>query len=577
MVYPLTDRKELSAYFYRFRQRGVTGFDPTDSDKEFAQVKYKRPRRVPNRNRYPVKPTLPTKHHLDKRLRPAHRYGEAFVPAVGGPGRENIRFQASQPAQVSLQRLQARLQTLQFVKVLGWGGNGIVGLFSIQVVNAVTNTAQTKLVAAKTYLREVPADAQAHARALTALQHEIIDMAWFEGSMHCIQLTDLPTPNLTAANLVAPFDVQPGEGFFRPSPRLPTRVTQLENQLLGQNGHVLAPQRASSWRLIGMRFPPKAYHKDHARFNRETLWNERMPWFPLLPQDGGMDNVHFDLDPANIFVGGFDVGITGHEHPLFPITKIADFGLTQAFDREDPGNILYNHRWMWCSRTGGKISTFTPEQFTEEWDWLIYENRAPAECRPEPKVAGRYTWKTNLYQAGLTMANMITLSQSQAPPVPVLKKLPVPFPAANDQTREGHTYGAYLLNDSMDWRHVDKDLRSAVAHCLFDDPALRPSLEELYRLSEKKLGEYQQKSDEFGPDNSWQNLNPLPTNWHDLRWNDVMQPLWTDGKMQAWTTALFSPPPPAQGQQAGQQAGQQGGQQADQQGAPQAQQGAGNP
>ncbi len=40
----------------------------------------------------------------------------------------------------------------------------------------------------------------------------------------------------------------------------------------------------------------------------------------------------------------------------------------------------------------------TQEQFSEEWDWVT---ECPIYTEPPPLTAGKYSWKTNLYQFAL--------------------------------------------------------------------------------------------------------------------------------------------------------------------------------
>ncbi|KAK4223467.1 hypothetical protein QBC38DRAFT_516765 [Podospora fimiseda] len=92
--------------------------------------------------------------------------------------------------------------------------------------------------------------------------------------------------------------------------------------------------------LIGMRYPPRGYHRQYNTWNRDNLWSENIP--PLnqvLPEDGGMNNIHFDLDPYNVFLGpGFHSPRRGgdeRQHEVFPIVKIADFGLMRTLTDQE--------------------------------------------------------------------------------------------------------------------------------------------------------------------------------------------------------------------------------------------------
>ncbi|KAK4223265.1 hypothetical protein QBC38DRAFT_459553 [Podospora fimiseda] len=44
------------------------------------------------------------------------------------------------------------------------------------------------------------------------------------------------------------------------------------------------------------------------RTNTNKKWPEKMPFAGLLPEDGGTELCHFDIDPSNIFVDGLKIG-----------------------------------------------------------------------------------------------------------------------------------------------------------------------------------------------------------------------------------------------------------------------------
>ncbi|KAK4225370.1 hypothetical protein QBC38DRAFT_501339 [Podospora fimiseda] len=365
--------------------------------------------------------------------------------------------------------------------MLGWGGQGIAALFSAQVLE--DNTTRTKYFAAKTFLKDYSANritrATKNFRKLLQLQREILCTALFEGSVYCVQLVDIPPPN-TPVPLPVPFDPQPANHFFKENPNVSAYIENLQAELQNNPRPVMFMEYLRNGPL------------GSAMFNKETLWDERMPDSDnsLIPNDD-VDFIHFDLDPGNFFVGDHDnppeTDVASHSHRVLPIVTIADFGVVRTVDRSDPRNFIHNQSLMWASQHVGKQDYFTPEQFT------------PIDCRPRPRVAGEYTWKKNLYQVALTMANLMTLYRVQRPPTPKLMNLKVIFPSsANGQPshRKDHTYGGYLLNEGWHWGHVDRELRIAIAHCMFDLPEMRPSQKELLSFCEKKLRDYQAASDD---------------------------------------------------------------------------------
>ncbi|KAK4182636.1 hypothetical protein QBC35DRAFT_395564, partial [Podospora australis] len=181
--------------------------------------------------------------------------------------------------------------------------------------------------------------------------------------------------------------------------------------------------------------------------------------------------VHNDLDPQNLFVGKTtrprDPG-----HPHAPEIKVADLGSGNDFDHHtDP----WLRGRMWSDmRKPGKTDYVPPEQFSEEWD---YVDETPHRSRWEGAAvftAGQFGWKTNLYQAALSMQNLITRCYPRAPPMPV-KML----------VREGAmrgkmiwTYSGMTKVTKFPW--CDPKLLLLVSQCLADRPDMRPDLKELH-------------------------------------------------------------------------------------------------
>ncbi|KAH8904774.1 kinase-like protein [Coniochaeta sp. PMI_546] len=181
--------------------------------------------------------------------------------------------------------------------------------------------------------------------------------------------------------------------------------------------------------------------------------------------------VHFDLDPQNILIGDFD----GDEHSILPVVKIADLGLCLNVDirfRNDP------HR-MWAARRRGKFTIYTPEQFTEEWD---YVRRTPfSEHGVQKATAGNYHWWTNLYQVAQVMWQLITLHSIEYPPVAVPYDTELP-----DGTLETQwSYGTGLLDPHYDY--VDRDLRELVMSCMNHNPTDRPDMPHIEEVLREKI------------------------------------------------------------------------------------------
>jgi len=148
--------------------------------------------------------------------------------------------------------------------------------------------------------------------------------------------------------------------------------------------------------VVAMDHPPLFYDDfDDTGGPDGPLEEERVPSKKNPRLQPSPDFVHFDLDPLNILVGDFDTIFKGG-HNFTPILKIGDLGLGEKTDKlkQDPIGI-------WRSRGKGKpgLGLLSPEQFSEEWDYI---GSTPAlETKFKPKIAGQYSWKTNLFQVGL--------------------------------------------------------------------------------------------------------------------------------------------------------------------------------
>ncbi|KAK0725075.1 kinase-like domain-containing protein [Lasiosphaeris hirsuta] len=243
--------------------------------------------------------------------------------------------------------------------------------------------------------------------------------------------------------------------------------------------------------ILALRYPPKRWQPEYSKDDvDQALW-ERIPtaqdmaWTPPTRTRGqkaaldrgdlhrdrdrerGRSWVHFDIDPSNVLVKSLEPD-GDLRHQLVPGMKLSDFSRCT-----DINELSSNPLQIWTSIWWGKNAWQTPEQFTTEWDWV--------ELLPHgARVAGQYSWKTNLWGMGLIMWCLITHC------VPPYGPLPEAFSEPNMPDR--WSYGVYILNDDIPrFGSVDKDLRKLVMRCLMDDPAHRPSMAEISQAIKAKL------------------------------------------------------------------------------------------
>ncbi|KAM7186254.1 hypothetical protein V8F20_011459 [Naviculisporaceae sp. PSN 640] len=251
--------------------------------------------------------------------------------------------------------------------------------------------------------------------------------------------------------------------------------------------------------LIPLDNPPR---DRRGRMNQDLfapLESERFP-LPNEPEYGqGVNFIHFDIDPQNIFLGSFDcTGVRDHAlpqdpplpahltqrqrlarrarddrgqpippvpiptpaerkdgHGHTPVLKLADFGLAEAWNPSDMNHPKFREdnnarawtmaRTRWC----GKVRYLTPEQWSPEWDYVEWEpiTQEEADVRAaDPAlqtrnpgtivtVAGQYSWKSNLYQVALTMVAIITGRDPPDQPLATKIRRTIIMPSAGTRTR----------------------------------------------------------------------------------------------------------------------------------------------
>ncbi|KAH7635320.1 hypothetical protein B0T09DRAFT_405410 [Sordaria sp. MPI-SDFR-AT-0083] len=175
---------------------------------------------------------------------------------------------------------------------------------------------------------------------------------------------------------------------------------------------------------------------------------------PQVDDGGYMMPEKPGVSPGTVVIGDFDwektKGKVASTHPQFeimtdrhdrtPILKLIDFGLAQEMKVGDLDRMTTEN--LWLGRKNGKTGYFLPEQFTREWEAVV----DPPDAQ-NARVAGQYSWKSNLWQFGMRYQD---------------------FP----------TYGYHFLDQQYD--HVSLRLRHLVARCLCEVPDDKPSFEELH-------------------------------------------------------------------------------------------------
>ncbi|KAH8893267.1 kinase-like protein [Thozetella sp. PMI_491] len=256
--------------------------------------------------------------------------------------------------------------------------------------------------------------------------------------------------------------------------------------------------------IIGMAHPPRLQAEAAGEELGEDLIDEALPpphQAPVMSDD----IIHFDLEPSNILIGGI-ARCNGHD--AMPTFKVGDFGI-MADMRELKEDSDYKH----ATPTGSTPSTVgsgphcTPEQFTEEWDYIRdmpFENQ-------RVRVAGNYTWKTNLYQFGTTLWSVVT---GYGPPPPFAALDPFVadhvWDAAASQYRYVWSYATGMQDPAYD--DIDAKFRDLIVDCMKERPDDRPEMRAIEQLIRRKLAQAwpNRRQDSNWAKDFWQSPGPPP-------------------------------------------------------------------
>ncbi|KAK0616855.1 kinase-like domain-containing protein [Immersiella caudata] len=394
------------------------------------------------------------------------------------------------------ERLDAAGSTLNFVRLVGWGGQSLVAIFDARIGIGVDADTQYFVAKALHTANNPAGPGGAAGRAFYREKRFLSN--WYPRAAHVVQVARLnrPSRRVLRSNrhrLPATTNTAPDVLVLEYLPR-----GDLFNFLhaVGHDPRDRTPEPVL-WHifgclargLIGLQYPPYLQSRFDKRMRNGADGPPISETVPRSAQaavtDITTDLVHFDLDPQNVLFGDFDCGDHGDRHKITPVLKISDLGLSRSFE-DDPDPLL-DPRWMnTSSRHIGKLGHWAPEQFTEEWDWV--------DLLPNPavhRIAGNYGMHTNVFQIGLVCRTARTARRQADSCWQIMysaitqcetSESGVPHP---EVFRNGWTYGGYL--DDPRFVTVSQELRDLVKQCLCDDPSHRPALDVLSRTIRTRI------------------------------------------------------------------------------------------
>ncbi|KAI1103618.1 kinase-like domain-containing protein [Jackrogersella minutella] len=376
--------------------------------------------------------------------------------------------------------------TMQYRRVLGWGGYGIVQLWS--VIDPATGNVVRDVA--------IKFGSSGKDSAANATRNEIMWMRYFRNAEHIIQLAWLR--NASYAEI--------GTLYNREDAERPTIVMEAEkfsmrelinNINASKMYQYLNPADTANhkvgfipsrilWRMflclargiIGMAYPPPSWLPGSEEY-RESVNAQGI--VDELPQT----IVHFDLDPQNVLVGDVDLMAPDEEHRISPLIKIADLGLMTDWDSM---NMPYAK--MYAIRKG-KTNYYAPEQ------------RDRTRAANDEYVIGH---PLNVWAIGLTMFNLLTLRHPNASN---WKPSNCTLPTKNSSETKILTWGWQIIpdeNGTTDDEYIDAydlRLRQLIALCMADHTAHRPDLATLLTTIEAGIQAADARRDQAPPESHY--------------------------------------------------------------------------
>ncbi|KAK4653268.1 hypothetical protein QC762_511883 [Podospora pseudocomata] len=377
----------------------------------------------------------------------------------------------------------------RLVKVLGWGGLGVASMY-----DAVGKDNKMLRVVCKIDIFPhypcIPREVKAHlmtAGAKHVMQQVILQAEGGISDAAINRLGNITRQTAAGVDMTAPTSIDSrgrkrkrdpkdgdGDDDFEVIEAVP--IGEFDELDLNEIKHDMKKELDANQRVLFIQFMNRGRWDDHIcraamtgrPFPTLVLWQVFDCWM-AYPEAF----MHLDVDPSKVQVPEVSETARG----LRPLEPYDNRDTMVHYDIDPLNNLglihIYNGNtsaWdYWNSRGTGKQAVYTPEQFSEEWDYI---NGNPRTIKSE--TAGKSNWWTNLYQIALVIWQMVSLCHAELPPSP--EKITIKMLDGTETTAYG--FGGYILNDKK-FKHIDRDLRELINQCMLHVPAKRPTMEQL--------------------------------------------------------------------------------------------------
>ncbi|KAI6710476.1 hypothetical protein JHW43_006981 [Diplocarpon mali] len=345
------------------------------------------------------------------------------------------------------------------IKILGEGGNGIVGLFQFDPL--APNPPVHSKVAVKLNTTDV-----------SILDEEATMMR----NCRLPSLSDHIVEVLTPPSLFVP-GLQRLILEYCPQGSLEGLI----NRRIQRN---LPFEEITLWRIFECLVDACSVMQNGQEFDWDPVNNCAVINNPIANR---LEMVHLDVKPDNIVLSERNTA-----HPMAPICKFTDFAHSWELDPTVQGAALDQQKL--AMRETGTPDYYPPEQFSETWnasDWRV------------TGIAGEFSTATNVWGLGAIMYQLICMKSDPPNHLTPFR----PDYDLNGSPARGNTYGP-----ETQIQNYSATLRDMIQECLYEMPALRCRLVDMKTTIRRQINAHFRANNNNHVGEDWEDLEvPEPT------------------------------------------------------------------